>query len=102
MSRLTNKQKILAVKAAKKAMNKKYFVQPNVNTKRFPANNLLSFILQFMKISTPEAVADIINNDVTVNGNVVNDRTLMLVSGDIVRVEDGHVLKNIGYMAVVE
>lgn len=102
MSRPTNKQKILAAKAAKKATNKKYFVKPNANTKRLPANNLLSFVLQLMNISTPEASADIANNEVTVNGNVVNDPTLMLVSGDVVRAEDGHMLQNIGYMAVVE
>lgn len=101
MATLKNKQKILAAKAAKKAASKKYFVQPNAHTKRLPANNLLSFVIKLMNMSSIEANADIANNEVTVNGNISNDPTLMLVSGDIVRVEDGHRLQNIGYMAVV-
>ena len=102
MAQQSNREKIKEFKATQIAGKKKYFVQVTDNTKRLPANNLLQFVIQLMNISKIEANSDIENNEVTVNGNLITDPEHMLKSGDVVRVEIGHIIQNIGYMAVVE
>ena len=96
------KNLINSVKEAKFDSTKHLFVQPNADTKKIHIIDFVSFVSKTYESSLTVAGAAIENGDVTVNGNVVLDVNYALVSGDVVRVDIGHYLRNSGYMAVAE
>lgn len=101
MTDLTKEDIIAKNKITKNNILKKTFSIPTEKTKRIETKDFIIFVSEVIVVSNQEAQDMILNNEVTVNGNIINDIKYLLKSGDIIRVENGHFLNNSGYMAVV-
>lgn len=97
----TKTERRAAITAAINSKAKSKYVVPNNKTNKMPVATLPLFVSKLIKVSVSEANVMIKNGEVSVNGDIVNDVNYVLVSGMIVRVGNGHILKNSGYMAYV-
>lgn len=62
---------------------------------------LFEFVAELLTISINEAKSMVEDYEVSLNGKAIEDPTIILKSGDVVRADTGHLLSNSPYIAVV-
>ena len=81
--------------------NKKYFVGTDSKTKKVKIGTYSAVVAEITNVPLQAATNYITSADVTINGDVVDDITHVLQVGDVVRVAEGHMVKNVNFVAIM-